>query len=97
MGLTCSLCECVSVRGFYDCVSVPLTSLIRSTLPSSCPPFLSFIPSCQWVPCLTLINSKCKTHLSTAPLPPFSPSWRRGPGPSFLSSAEYHSSDLFSL
>lgn len=44
------------------------------------PPFLSFIPFCQWVPCLTLINSKCKTHLSTAPLPPSSPSWGLGPG-----------------
>lgn len=75
----------------------PLPPSFGALSPPPAPPFLSFIPSCQWVPCLTLINSKCKTHLSTAPLPPFSPSWGLGPGPSFLPSAEYHSSDLFSL
>lgn len=45
---------CVSLRGFYDCISVLLTSLTWSPLPSSSCPFpqlfLSFILSCQWVP-----------------------------------------------
>lgn len=41
----------VSARAFYDCITVPLTSLVRNTpLLLLLPPFLSFIPSCQWVP-----------------------------------------------
>lgn len=82
---------CVSVRGFYDCISVPLTSLIRNTLPSSssCPPSSHLSPPASGCPRMTLINSKCKTHLSTAPLPPFFPSWGLGPSHSFLLSAVY--------
>lgn len=73
VGLTCSVCA-LCLRGFYDCVSVPLTSLIWSPLPSSsCPSpnFSSHLSSpASGCPCLTLINSKCKNHLSTAPFPP---------------------------
>lgn len=57
--------------------------------PPPAPPSSHLSPPASGCPCLTLINSKCKTHLSTAPLPPSVPSWGLGPGPSFLPSAVY--------
>lgn len=84
-------CPVLSVRvcrrflWLYKC-SVP--SLTQSTFPSSsCTPItfpLILSPPARGCPCLTLINSKCKNHLSATPFLPSSPRWGLEPGPSFL-------------